>query len=149
MQLYINPCDPPPLHITHIIQNSLTNFSTPLSALWASISCIISKYASYRDSKSTFYNGVPVKCVRDSILCPAWFITCSLVPFLVWNFSGGGGGGKVFLRYPDISEIWLRFFLNMPQICLRYSRDMNHIWLRYSLNECLRYAWDLPRISLK
>ena len=102
----------------------------------------------YRVSKSTFYNGVPVKCVRDSIFCPAWFITCSLVPFLVCNFSGGGGGA-VCLRYPDISEIWLRFFLNMPQICLRYSRDMNHIWLRYSLNECLRYAWDLPRISLK
>ena len=44
MQLYINPCDPPPLHITHIIQNSSTNFSTPLSALWASILCIISQY---------------------------------------------------------------------------------------------------------
>ena len=26
MQLYINPCDPPPLNITHIIQNGVATF---------------------------------------------------------------------------------------------------------------------------
>ena len=54
MQLYINPCDPPPLHITHIIKNSSTNFSTPLSALWASILCIISQAISYSDQAQSF-----------------------------------------------------------------------------------------------
>ena len=40
----------------------------------------------------------------------------------------------------NMSEIHWIFALDMPDSCLGYDLDM--------LNNCLKFAWDIPKISL-